>query len=377
MKVTKRLVALLICCIMVFSMMTVSMAGAAESDIPHHKIGILGFRDTGGFTDYTMNFLNLLGPAINTEFMFVGGDTRDETINVGKVQDMITAGCDGIIMLYDLGVVGIADVCAAAGVYLGGARAAMESALPMLVNNPFFVGTVQEGPSDDSLVARKIADRIVAEGVKEAGLALFPPFAYPEQTRYAALIREMLSEEHPEITLVDDEVLMFQNLPETYLAQHPDIELIVSIADDYVYPTLLSAGRKDIKVINKGFLPSHLDSMNEGVIIMDMTTAVESILYPLILMVDKMNGYSFDDAPAQPETVGSNLIYIENPEDCKYFIENTLMGEEGMLTEIDESKCLLSVDEMKSYFKTFNPDATYQGLCDLLAGMTMEAYKAR
>ena len=89
---------------------------------------------------------------------------------------------------------------------------------------------------------------------------------------------------------------------------------------DFVYPTMVSAGKTGIKLYTAGFTTSEstLADFGEGKCIQELVFSnVEAITYPVVMLLNKISGNEFADNPAQAERVDSSQIIIENSADLE------------------------------------------------------------
>ena len=86
----------------------------------HVKIGVGLYQDSGAGVTALKAFLANLEKTLNVEFAYTVLSTNDEALNVTKVQELISAGCEGIIITMDAGMDAILAECRDANVYLAG-----------------------------------------------------------------------------------------------------------------------------------------------------------------------------------------------------------------------------------------------------------------
>ena len=144
----------------------------------------------------------------------------------------------------------------------------------------------------------------------------------------------------------ETDVLMFKPVDSTYFSKHPDIDAIVAFnAGSFVYPSMVSAGVADTM---KLFAAGYNDGDNavfgsKGAYQQEMVCAVESITYPLVLLLNKINGASYSD---QPETadleIKAKCTYVRNtnPHNVSPYIpiRNSLLQQNLLKKEQDLPK---------------------------------------
>ena len=110
---------------------------------------------------------------------------------------------------------------------------------------------------------------------------------------------------------------------------------------------------------------------NEPVIIkhqQEMVCAVESITYPLVLLLNKINGASYSDQPETAERRDCSTMIINSDEDLAKF-------EHSIYLTFQPEDAFLTPEEVLNLTAYANPDATYAGLCEILDHMTIEDLK--
>ena len=100
----------------------------------------------------------------------------------------------------------------------------------------------------------------------------------------------------------------------------------------------------------------------------EIICAVESVNYPLVLLINKLNGVQFADMPETAERHSVIYIIINSDEDmAKYrnYMAVTAKPEDSFFT----------ADQVVAMTAVANPDATYAGLVETLNHMTLDDLK--
>ena len=92
--------------------------GSTGSGPKHTKIGIALYTDAGAANSAVKAYLKSLESTLNCEFAYTVLTQTDEAANVTKIQELIAAGCDGIICTMDMSMDAILGECRDAGVPL-------------------------------------------------------------------------------------------------------------------------------------------------------------------------------------------------------------------------------------------------------------------
>ena len=388
MKSIKKALALLIVLTMVFAF----AAPVAHAKARTTKIGVGLYQDSGAAVSAVKAYLANLEDTLNVKFTYTVLSNTDEAQNITKVQELIAAGCDGIIITMDMGTEAILQECADAGVYCAGYLCDFDSSFRTnydnVFKNEFFLGTVADGGCADE--ARRgydffdsvieYNDRTPDAPIRHVAMTVFPAFAFPYQQSFAAQFVEKVEEYNAanpdkaiEVDPLSDEtdILMFRPMDSTYFSKHPGIDAIVSICSgSFVYPTMVSAGVSNtMKLFAAGYNDGDEAVFgSKGAYQMEIVSPVEAITYPLVLLLNKINGAQFPDQPAEAERRGSSVLVINSDEDLAKF-------QHSIYLSFKPEDAFLTPEEVLALTAYNNPDATYAGLVDMLGHMTIDDIK--
>ena len=345
MKTSKKLMALALAGTMAASSLSMVSVSAEPKKA---TIGVCFYQDTGKAVDATKAFLESLSDTLNVEFKYGTFTQTDEAANLTKVQELIASGVDGIIGTMDLGTQSILSECEAAGVYYGGYLCDFDTsytnAYDDVFGNPNFVGTVTDGHNpDDVCVGTQFFDSLIEYNESHAdaplthvSMAIFPSWAFPAQAtaadQFVATVDEYNKTAETPITVdpLDEEVdvLNFAPLDSTYFSKHPDTQAIMSFAagTSFVYPTMVSAGvDSDIKLFTTGYEggeESNFGSAGNQTYQQVIVTGVETIVYPLVLLLNKINETEFVDMPEKAERISTEQYIVNSDEDMELFVNS-------------------------------------------------------
>lgn len=355
---------------------------AVSAEIVDHKIGIGLYTDSGKSVEALKAFLDGISETIGCEFVYTTLSTYDEATNISSIQNLISSGCEGIILTADMGTQAIVEECEAAGVYMAGYLCdyytSYTTAYDEVFGNDYFLGTVCDGRSDNSEYGTLVAEKVIEGGYKNVGVITFPAYAYPKQADIDAKFRERIQEynetadEADQITLVDTIELNFTALEDTYLSENPDLDCIFSVAAGAgnVYPVLVANGKTDIKLFTTGFegtddagnFGSKGNQCYQGV----MFSTPEAIVYPLCLIIDKLNGTTYSDLPEEPEVTDCSPMIVLSDEDMAKITNSALYY------SADYADAFLTGEDVVNLCASYNPDATYANLVDTVNHMGVE-----
>lgn len=387
-KLTKSLISL-----MLVLAMLLCCASAASAEPKHAKIGVAFYQDTGYAVTATKAYLESLSDALNVEFVYAVLTQTDESANLSTIQNLIASGVDGIICTMDLGTNSIIEECELAGVYLAGYLCDYDTSYTQnydgVFKNEYFLGTATDGQNPDDVTIGQTMLASLLEYNERAetplthvSMAIFPVWAFPSQMTGAMQFVEAVeaynatAETPITVDPLDEEVdvLMFSPLNTTYFSKHAGIDGIISFAagTSFVYPIMVQAGvDADIKLFTTGFEggeESNFGTKGTKTFQQNMVSAAESVTYPLVLLLNKINGVEFADMPEDAERVSTTQLCINSDEDLELFMSSlyyTGNADDAMFTP----------DEVLNMTAFGNPDATYAGLKDILAHMAVEDLK--
>ena len=379
MKTSKKLMALALAGTMAASSLSMVSVSAEPKKA---TIGVCFYQDTGKAVDATKAFLESLSDTLNVEFKY-------GTFTLTKVQELIASGVDGIIGTMDLGTQSILSECEAAGVYYGGYLCDFDTsytnAYDDVFGNPNFVGTVTDGHNpDDVCVGTQFFDSLIEYNESHAdaplthvSMAIFPSWAFPAQAtaadQFVATVDEYNKTAETPITVdpLDEEVdvLNFAPLDSTYFSKHPDTQAIMSFAagTSFVYPTMVSAGvDSDIKLFTTGYEggeESNFGSAGNQTYQQVIVTGVETIVYPLVLLLNKINETEFVDMPEKAERISTEQYIVNSDEDMELFVNS-------LYTTADVSAAAYTPEDVLNMTAFGNPDATYADLVSAVQCLT-------
>lgn len=386
MKISKKLMALALAGTMAASSLSMVSVSAEPKKA---TIGVCFYQDTGKAVDATKAFLESLSDTLNVEFKYGTFTQTDEAANLTKVQELIASGVDGIIGTMDLGTQSILSECEAAGVYYGGYLCDFDTsytnAYDDVFGNPNFVGTVTDGHNpDDVCVGTQFFDSLIEYNESHAdaplthvSMAIFPSWAFPAQAtaadQFVATVDEYNKTAETPITVdpLDEEVdvLNFAPLDSTYFSKHPDTQAIMSFAagTSFVYPTMVSAGvDSDIKLFTTGYEggeESNFGSAGNQTYQQVIVTGVETIVYPLVLLLNKINETEFVDMPEKAERISTEQYIVNSDEDMELFVNS-------LYTTADVSAAAYTPEDVLNMTAFGNPDATYADLVSAVQCLT-------
>ena len=386
MKTSKKIMALALTGALAASSVSVVSVSAEPKKA---TIGVCFYQDTGKAPNATKAFLESLADTLNVEFKYGTFTQTDEAANLTKVQELIASGVDGIIGTMDLGTQSILSECEAAGIYYAGYLCDFDTSYTTAYDDVFgnsnFLGTVDDGHApDDVNIGDQFFDSLIEYNERNAdaplthvSMAVFPVWAFPAQTtaaeQFVADVEEYNKTAETPITVdpLDEEVdvLNFAPLDSAYFSKHPDTQAIMSFAagTSFVYPTMVSAGvDSDIKLFTTGAdggEETNFGSAGTQTYQQIAFTGAESIVYPLVLMLNKINDTEFADMPEKAERISTELYIVNSDEDMELYVNS-------LYNTADAANAAYTPEDVLNMTAFGNPDATYAGLVEAVQTLT-------
>ena len=386
MKTSKKIMALALTGALAASSVSVVSVSAEPKKA---TIGVCFYQDTGKAPNATKAFLESLADTLNVEFKYGTFTQTDEAANLTKVQELIASGVDGIIGTMDLGTQSILSECEAAGIYYAGYLCDFDTSYTTAYDDVFgnsnFLGTVVDGHApDDVNIGDQFFDSLIEYNERNAdaplthvSMAVFPVWAFPARTtaaeQFVADVEEYNKTAETPITVdpLDEEVdvLNFAPLDSTYFSKHPDTQAIMSFAagTSFVYPTMVSAGvDSDIKLFTTGAdggEETNFGSAGTQTYQQIAFTGAESIVYPLVLMLNKINDTEFADMPEKAERISTELYIVNSDEDMELYVNS-------LYNTADAANAAYTPEDVLNMTAFGNPDATYAGLVEAVQTLT-------
>lgn len=386
MKTSKKIMALALTGALAASSVSVVSVSAEPKKA---TIGVCFYQDTGKAPNATKAFLESLADTLNVEFKYGTFTQTDEAANLTKVQELIASGVDGIIGTMDLGTQSILSECEAAGIYYAGYLCDFDTSYTTAYDDVFgnsnFLGTVVDGHApDDVNIGDQFFDSLIEYNERNAdaplthvSMAVFPVWAFPAQTtaaeQFVADVEEYNKTAETPITVdpLDEEVdvLNFAPLDSTYFSKHPDTQAIMSFAagTSFVYPTMVSAGvDSDIKLFTTGAdggEETNFGSAGTQTYQQIAFTGAESIVYPLVLMLNKINDTEFADMSEKAERISTELYIVNSDEDMELYVNS-------LYNTADAANAAYTPEDVLNMTAFGNPDATYAGLVEAVQTLT-------
>lgn len=415
----KKIFAMLLAMVMVFSMVGCSRPGAEVSEGPTeesrdpgtgevHKIVILSFDVTGALYEASCAYLDYLSEELGFEYEYVSGGYSSQE-QIATVETYLAQGYRGIIFNNDLGgAEAILDMCNDYDAYVGGywcdfASSIYSTGAPNMavLQNERFVGSSNDGKASLDDTAEAMFNAIVLQdGHTKIGIAVMPAAWYPQQissgvTRFVELVEEYNAGDKAAtggepITLVqtgnDDSgaPIYYEQVDGATMSfsssffTNNEMTACASFAStNFTYGPLVES-KANIALYATGWESPFAEDFGSNGLIKQITVSpVETLIFPLVQILDRLNGHVYEDVPTGEASFGkiadTDQVFITGDEGLAAFQKSLHYTGDG-------ADAYFSVDDVKSFMLTYNGEnATYAQLCQALASnaMTIEALKNR
>lgn len=334
------------------------------------KIGILGHMQSGETLDALTVYMDALSDEIGFTYEYVLGSSYDEQTNITAAQNLISSGVDGIIMTFDSGTDAILEEAESAGVFLSAFLTEFDSVYDDIKSSDHFLGVITDGLYDNASIGEKAAELIINDDKKNVGVVTFPLLYFPQKAgaieAFTNKIEEHNATASEPIELYETQELDFSLLDETYFNTYPEVDAIFSLASNFVHPAMVNADRTDVKLYTTGFKPDDVAAFEKEEIGMMTLSNIEAVAYPLSLILNEVAGTQFSDKPEEAERVGTSVVFITDDEGLAALQEKTFF----FTADIEDA--FISPEDFKEYLTSYNSEASYEELKDVLMNMGIE-----
>ncbi len=393
-KIIAKIAIVLACAALIVSCSGKKDAGSAAKASGPKKtsIGVALYQDGGPAPTATKAFLKECGTKLNCDFKYTVLTQTDEAANLTKIQELIASGVDGIICTMDMGMNAIIEECQSAGVYLGGYLADYDTSYTknydIVFKNPYFVGTVADGHCSDDLIGGYVFFDSLMEynaahpekPVTHVSMTTFPVWAFPQHQVYVQQFTEKVEEYNKTAAtpiIVDPldmktDVLMFSPADSTYFTKHPGIDAVMNFCSgEFMYPAMISAGyATKLKMFAAGYEvgdDENFGSKGTQTYQQEIVSPVEAVAYPLVLLINKINGIDYKDSPAVAQRINASQLIMNSDADMEKFKTQVYLTGNA-------KDAFLTAEDVYN-LTAFNPNATYAGLVDTFQHMTIDDIK--
>ena len=391
----KKLIALILTLALLLSIAV--MPASAEGK---GKILYLSALNSGAQYEFYVAYLNMMAKELGYTVEIVYGDGyNDPAGNLKNVKNAYTSDVVGLIANQDGGLINIMEEYP--DMWVVGFFSDFDSVYTKNENGEYigtsagvlekdhYLGLMGDNYISGVSLGEAYAQEVIDRGFKKVATCIFPAYAYPKHTVADAAFRAYIAKHNetaaePIEVVGEASVLNFSPLETNYFFEDgiDQLDCIVGFCagTTFVYPTVVEAKsmgicNPDMKIITGGFDndPNLMADCGDDKNIVRLTTAAfESIIWPMAMIDAAISGNMYKDYPGNKDQLDSGIMVINSTEKFEAVVNNSPMGATNDADRL--GKALASWDDMKNYFASVNPDATWQALTEYCQSFTIEGY---
>ena len=375
------------------AMILVMLLGISALAQAEGKILYLSNLNSGAQYEFYVAYLNMMAKELGYTVEIVYGDSfNDPAGNLKNVKNAYTSDVVGLISCMDGGLINIMEEYP--DMWVVGFFSDYDNVFNPggtsegILKKDHFLGLMGDNYISDVALGEAYAQEVIDRGYKRVSTCIFPVYAYPKHTVADKAFRDYIEKYNEtaaeKIELVGDAtVLNFSPLETNYFFEdgHDNLDCIVGFCagTTFVYPTVVEAKamgicKDDMQIITGGFDndPDLMADCGDDKNIVRLTTAAfESIIWPMAMMDAAVSGKMYKDYPGV-ERMDSGIMVINSTAKFEAVINNSPMGATN--DEDRLGKAQAKWDDMKNYFTSVNPDASYKDLTAFCQSFTVEGY---
>ena len=398
-KIAKRALCALLACT------TIAGAGvglAACDDSNNETVQlVIGVQQTTGNNYNSMcNLLDALKEELNFDYTTVLVD-RNADAALSTYQNQLIAGAQGIITMVDVDASttrAIIEDCEEYGAYYAGYMtdfantfanndSAQAANVEYIMNSDAMLGAVTDGDivRDGGTRGEFLFNEVVKTESRVVTLCRAPLYAYPVAAtaieRFKELAEEYNATHDDDFTIVESvgaadygalEIgFSMQNVPDATVQQWvaDGVEAVIAVNSlGKKILTNVQTSAPDIDIYQVGWDDNIISAFPDTIKTLCQTPA-ETIVYPLVRVLNAVRGNSYEDEPADKEDalISGQYLYITSEEELEAARTACMNFSEGNSVEYS----LISVEEVKSLLAG-EEGATFQKLVDTISSWTSE-----
>ena len=375
------------------AMILVMLLGISALAQAEGKILYLSNLNSGAQYEFYVAYMNMMAKELGYTVEIVYGDSfNDPAGNLKNVKNAYTSDVVGLISCMDGGLINIMEEYP--DMWVVGFFSDYDNVFNPggtsegILQKDHFLGLMGDNYISGVALGEAYAQEVIDRGYKRVSTCIFPVYAYPKHTVADKAFRDYIEKYNEtaaeKIELVGDAtVLNFSPLETNYFFEdgHDNLDCIVGFCagTTFVYPTVVEAKamgicKDDMQLITGGFDndPDLMADCGDDKNIVRLTTAAfESIIWPMAMMDAAVSGKMYKDYPGV-ERMDSGIMVINSTAKFEAVINNSPMGATN--DEDRLGKAQASWDDMKNYFTSVNPDASYKDLTAFCQSFTVEGY---
>ena len=394
--VKRTLCATLACACVVGTSVSLSACSVSDTHI------VIGVQQTTGSNYQSMkNLLNALSEELDFSYEIVLVST-DADATLTTYQNALLSGSAGIISMVDLDAATtktIIKYCEGFGAYYAGYMTDFSNVfsntnstdaanVEYILNSSAMLGAVTDGDTvnDGGERGRLLFEAVIADGIRKVTFAQSPAYAYPVAQVAVEKFKELAkawNECHPndQITWYDNTVT--GSLNGVYVMNFSDTKVPASLVTEWAnngveaVVAMNSLGSKlltNVQTYGNGMTIYQVGYEDETVaafpdIIKTLAkTPAETIIYPLIQILNAAHGYSYTDEPENKAdtVITGNYLFITSEEEYEQLWETNMNFSYSHSAEYS----IISVDDVKELLA--ENGGTFAKLKSTIASWTAE-----
>lgn len=343
---------------------------AGEADLSSKTIGIVIWGTDDATTAPIHDLMEYLADSIGYKLIWKTGDF-DGDAQLAGVENLISSGCDGIIMMpiVDLAIENYYQACEDAGIpYIQFFRGIVDEDLRNdMLSRPYYLGWTNE---DDVAAGYKMVELMAEKGCKNfAGIYMAPgnPATDDRQTGFEQAFADGVG------TKVAEYMLPFGNGTDpnlytqatlNFFDQYGDgVDAIVSSVgsnggSEAILAAIENAGKKC--VAGEFDMPSTAqETLEKGTLACTAEGMMCDIVYAFAVMANYLMGTPLSDKPVCLDT---GYIFVTSAEEQAQYYQ--YVESDGVYA--------YTADEFKQMLKAYNPDFTAEKLQELASAWSLQ-----
>lgn len=371
----KKFLAMLLVLTLVFSVATCGFA----SELKSFKLGMMDPLAWNATSGPLYAQMQLAADALNVEMIYATYDANSAEGHIGAIQNMISSGCDAIILLNGPLIHGIipqvAKMCDEAGVYWSLSWTKLiegEAAYEACMNSEYFISTTYE---DDVYSAYWVSSILGEKGCKNLTEIGFVPGNATGDMRDKGILQAcdefgmtILAEERDRTVTMSAEG--GKTTMDRFIAGYPEMDgIVIAGMSQYVLSGVVSsieeANLQDkISLSCIDFHEFQTEYLQSGILDGIIGGHVVGTFYSLILIANKIN-----DTPLTEDKmlIQDNFIELASYEDAQVWDE---YGKPGRIYTEDEILNMMVVNNPDYSLDDFNQMIQDYSLADIVARAT-------
>ncbi len=324
-----------------------------------YTIGVVIHTTTDFLCSKYKAYSDYLGKEFGVRFnYYIIENFADETY-LAAIENLCAQGVDGIITTNFSGTAVLQGlkICEENGVYLGvGWSQIDETIKDQVFSNDYFVGSSYE---DDYNAGYEIIESLIDAGCTNIAPIGYEPGITCHDRRWEGMMQAF--EDHPEIKKAGEyRGLEFTKAVEDYLAADDTIDgiAITLLGIEYCQEPIKSAGKEgQVKIAFCDLSDNCEASLESGETTLAVGGQYVDVVFPFVLIYNALEG-----TPLDKVEVPVNFIYCRSGQDFRDYM--TYLHDDGVYA--------YDADEVKALIKSNNPDASSDTLLEMGASYSIE-----